>query len=63
MQATNEAAARFLDYEQAAEYTNISRWTLARKVKNGELKVVRVGRSIVRFDVRDLDRFMLERRN
>lgn len=65
MQATGEAAAaeaRYLDYAAASRYVGLSRYTLSRKVRAGELRMIKVG-SASRFDREDLDRFMQERRS
>lgn len=52
---------RYLTYDEAAGHMGISRWTIWRAVKHGELPAVRVG-AAVRFDVADLDRYMSERK-
>jgi excisionase family DNA binding protein len=51
---------RFLTYEQAAQYTNLSPVTLWRAVRDGHLKSAGPGRA-VRFHKDELDRFMYSR--
>jgi len=53
---------RYLSYRQAEQFTGLSRWTLMRAHKRGELPVSRVG-SAVRFSVEDLAEFMRSRRS
>lgn len=52
---------RYLNVRQAEEYTGLSRWTLARAHKRGELPMSRIG-SAIRFSVEDLDEFFKSRR-
>ena len=59
--AEDRTEARYLDYQRAAAYVGLSRFTLHRLVKAGELRAIRVG-SAVRFDVNDLNEFMTARR-
>ncbi len=60
--ATDQAVARgYLSVRHAEVYTNLSRWTLARAHKRGELPAIRIG-SAVRYAVADLDHFMTMRR-
>lgn len=62
MQATKELTeVRYLDYAAASKYVGLSRYTLHRLVKAGELRMVKVG-SASRFDREDLDRLMAARR-
>ena len=51
---------RYLRYGEAEYYTGLHRVTLWRAVRDGKLRASGVGRAI-RFDVRDLDRFMSAR--
>jgi excisionase family DNA binding protein len=51
---------RYLTYEQAAYYTNLSSVTLWRAVRDKRLKPAGPGRA-VRFDKDELDRFMRSR--
>ena len=46
-----------LPVDSAARYLGVSRAAIERLVYRGELPAVKIGRSI-RFDVRDLDRFI-----
>ena len=63
MQIIEQAIERkYLSYRQAEQYTSLSRWTLMRAHKRGELPVSRVG-SAVRFSVEDLNDFMRSRRS
>lgn len=55
MQATIKP--EYLDYAGAEAYTNLSRVTLWKASKRGELKASKVG-SAVRFRLADLDAFM-----
>lgn len=59
--ATRAPGRRYLGYEQAGQYTGLSRWTLMRAHERGDLPVARIGRA-VRFDMEDLDRFMADRK-
>jgi excisionase family DNA binding protein len=52
---------KYLSVRQSEQYTALSRWTLMRAHKRGELPISRVG-SAVRFSVEDLDSFMHSRR-
>lgn len=52
---------RYLNVRQAEQYTGLSRWTLARAHKRGELPASRIGTTI-RFAVEDLDEFFRARR-
>jgi excisionase family DNA binding protein len=51
---------RYLTYEEAAEYTNLSSVTLWRAVREGRLEAAGPGRA-VRFHKDELDRFMHSR--
>jgi excisionase family DNA binding protein len=51
---------RYLTYEEAAEYTNLSPVTLWRAVREGRLEAAGPGRA-VRFHKDELDRFMHSR--
>ena len=51
------AERRYLTYEEAARYTNVSPVTLWRAVRDGRLKPAGPGRAI-RFHKDELDRFM-----
>ncbi len=63
MEATKEATeARYLDYAAASKYVTLSRYSLHRLVKAGELRMIKVG-SASRFDRKDLDRLMAARRS
>jgi len=55
MQTTIEAS--YVDYAGAKRYTNLSRVTLWKALKRGDLKASKVG-SAVRFRLADLDAFM-----
>jgi excisionase family DNA binding protein len=55
MQATIQAG--YVDYAGAEAYTNLSRVTLWKALKRGDLKASKVG-SAVRFKIEDLDAFM-----
>ena len=59
---TSAEARRYLSNSSAAEYTGLSRHTLWRASKRGEISPVRVG-TAVRWDRTDLDRFMSRRKN
>lgn len=62
MQDTVESTERrYFDTRAAENYTGLSRWTLARASKRGELRVIKVG-SAIRYDREDLDSFMRGRR-
>ena len=63
MQATQSGVRpHYLSPREASLYTGLSRWTLARANKRGELPAIRIG-AIVRFAVEDLDEFMRSRRS
>lgn len=52
---------RFLDVRAATRYSSLSRWTLSRAVKAGELNCIKIGSGQtgkVLFDVNSLDRFL-----
>ena len=51
---------RYLTYEEAAQYTNVSPVTLWRAVRDGRLKPAGPGQA-VRFHKDELDRFMRSR--
>jgi excisionase family DNA binding protein len=51
---------RYLTYEEAAQYTNVSTVTLWRAVRDGRLTAAGPGRA-VRFHKDELDRFMSSR--
>ena len=55
MQATVQPS--YVDYSGAERYTGLSRVTLWKALKRGELKASKVG-SAVRFRLADLDEFM-----
>jgi excisionase family DNA binding protein len=55
-QATR-TAPEFMNYPTASEYTSLSRHSLWRATRRGELRVIKVGAS-VRFQRSDLDDFM-----
>jgi excisionase family DNA binding protein len=58
--ATYTFERRYLRYEEAEQYTGLHRVTLWRAVRDGSLKASGYKRAI-RFDVRDLDKFMASR--
>jgi len=60
--STCAESGRYVDYNFATAYTTLSRHTLWRAAKNGELLQIKIG-TAVRFDVADLDRFMSQRKN
>lgn len=59
MEAT-VTASPYLNYEQAAAYTNVDKTTLWRAVKSGALRASGPGRA-VRFHRDDLDEWMRSR--
>ncbi len=63
MEHTTEQAVerKYVSARLAEQYTGLSRWTLARAHKRGELPASRIG-TAVRFSVEDLDTFMRARR-
>ena len=54
-------AGRYLSTFFAVEYTGLSRHTLWRAAKRGEISPIKVG-AAVRWDKADLDRFMVQRK-
>ncbi len=48
---------RYLTYRQSEAYCSVSRWTLYRAMRSGDLRAHRAGTAI-RFDRRELDRWM-----
>jgi excisionase family DNA binding protein len=59
---TSADAGRYLSNSAAAEYVNLSRHTLWRAARRGEISPIKVG-SATRWDRVDLDRFMSQRKN
>lgn len=57
MGTVTEEQRRYLDYVAAVAYTGLSRHTIWRAVRRGEITSVKVG-TAVRFDRADLDLFM-----
>jgi excisionase family DNA binding protein len=55
--ATGEAQAEWLKYPDAERYCGLSRVTLWRAAKRGELEIIRVGRAVI-ISRRELDRFI-----
>lgn len=56
-----EALRRFFDVKAASRYSSLSRWTLSRAVKSGELKCSKIGSGQtgkILFDVKELDRYI-----
>jgi len=53
---------RWLRTEAAAEHIGVSVPTLRRWVARGEIPAVRMSRTAIAFDRRDLDQWMLERK-
>lgn len=58
--ASEAVTARYLTVTQAVAYTHLSRTTLYRAERDGQLGAIRSGRRLM-FDINDLDSFM--RRN
>ncbi len=58
---TSADAGRYLSNSAAAEYTGLSRHTLWRASRRGEISPIRVG-TAVRWDKADLDHFMAQRK-
>jgi excisionase family DNA binding protein len=56
----NKVDARLLSTRQAADYLGISAWTVRRLAHDGELPFIR--RKYFYFDLRDLDRYIIEHR-
>jgi excisionase family DNA binding protein len=59
---TSAEARRYLSYTDAAEYTGLSRHSIWRASKRGEISPIRVG-TAVRWDRADLDRWLSQRKN
>jgi excisionase family DNA binding protein len=57
MGSAERAAARWASYEEAGRLYGLSRWTLWRWAKAGNIRVARVG-SVVRVDVASVERFL-----
>ena len=52
---------RFLDVKSASKYSSLSRWTLSRAVKAGELKCSKIGSGQtgkILYDVMELNRYI-----
>jgi excisionase family DNA binding protein len=58
VQQTVEKA--YLSYDEAAHYCGVSRWTLHRAVKSGELEASGSGR-LTRFHIDTLEKWMRQR--
>ena len=57
MQTEQATSERYLNYEQATRYTGLSKTTIWRAYRNGELVASEAGRGI-RFDIQELDKWM-----
>ena len=57
MSSAERAATRWATYEEAGRLYGLSRWTLWRWAKAGNIRIVRVG-SVVRVDVASVERFL-----
>lgn len=55
------AERRLLDAAEAAEYLGLSETALRSKVQRREIPFVRVGKRQLRFDIRQLERWIEER--
>lgn len=49
---------KLLTTEQAAELLGLSKWYLQKKIRAGELKIVRLSRNRIRFRHADLETFV-----
>ena len=65
MTTTTKPAAlpRLLTLQESADILNISMKTLRRRIDEGQLPVIRDGRSIVRVYPADLERYISARRS
>ena len=57
MDSAERAAPRWASYEEAGRLYGLSRWTLWRWAKAGNIRVARVG-SVVSVDVASVERFL-----
>ena len=53
---------RLLSASEAAEYLNVSHWTVRSLTWAGHLPSVAIGKRGLRWDIRDLDRFIEDRK-
>lgn len=51
---------QYLSYDEAAHFCSVSRWTISRARKSGELEASGSGR-LTRFSTAELERWMSER--
>jgi excisionase family DNA binding protein len=49
---------RFLNIKEAAIYLGISHWTVRDIAGRGEIPPIKVSHKILRFDIKDIDKFM-----
>ena len=49
---------RYLNVKEASLYLGLSRWTLYDLAGQGEIPPIKVSRKLLRFDVKDIDKFM-----
>jgi len=61
--ASTIVSPRLLSAQQAARYLGVSHWTVRSLTWAGELPSVRLGKRQLRWDVRDLDRFIEDRKH
>lgn len=51
----NSLSRRYVSLDEAAEYLGVSKVTLRRAIRDGRLRAKRMGRQLIRIDLRELD--------
>jgi excisionase family DNA binding protein len=53
-----DSIKRYLNIKEAGEYLGLSTWTVRDLAGRGDIQSIKVSRKILRFDIKDIDRFM-----